>query len=1071
MVTKGIITSIDYNGNTCQVRIPFFETAGNDPISGTAIISNTPGSYNGYKVGDVVLVAFEDGQMNNPVIMGKLYLGAAKEKDDPRGAINVENIISSNSATLPADAVLTANVDKNVPNTTVPYASLSSIANGLNAATRDIGQLDRFVNNKFESVIDDANGLRTLIKQTANEILATALHKTDEGENGFGWILNTDGWKIYNTDSEHTYLKDIGIFSVDPSGVQITGTLKILDYPKINLVAYLSSNDADNKDITNTLEGSKKIPEEGESPIGWTIENPFTGRLEKYWGYTVDSITNSISINTAHSTPDYSYNYVWKLACDISYDAETVIISGKEHKRLKEVVKNITYECLKSESSYSGPNSRFRPVTDIAYEIAQGKSTNYYLQVEPYRANTISELPDFDPESEDDYEDYGEYFTAPRLKVGDCWFKLDGTNPELAGNPAKGILRQCVAINEDEESDEYGKATWEDIGGEIVANKITANYINALKIIAKKITVYKDGDDTQPILFSANGLPGEIDSNTVKIADFDVGNNTVTAGGHTTGGAYLKANTIGDSGSVLVSPGYTTTISTLNSHEFTWAFAAGGKFGVTVDGDLFANSVRITGDDSVEVHGNLYNYSSSSDGMGHTSHTADKLSSVTKLRGTGLYITNDEYSGNWGMTYGSYNPPAHIPPIDPDDFQLATWDDNARLSENFWINSRGLYSTTHLYDFGSTAATAAVTSAFPLIIGYSNKLYYYHTVDHWTPSGDDHWSYTITYFGRDAVSGLSIRHGSATSLDEHGIRKLYIDSTTKLVETTAASYNPDGGSSSGGPCVSLHYAASGSNSDGSYNVQNTTSELTISNTGVGTAATISILSEGSLYVGWPVYGTNINNNAKNLKLQGSFIGYYYAYYPFKEHNYNAFGWKDTVYANHTLHAGKGWGGVDKFIGTISISAYSFVDVPRTSGSFPIQSSHQIIGATANIVVPEWHAGDTYNYGRAVYVDGYKYNREKVTAENYTGYTYYYENGYSGHDFLFDSSNTFDSNKKYWTREEWNPKQPVIHINSSHRTGSYADPCRIYNPNGFSIVVTYVIYFANKLTNWTPPSSN
>ena len=76
MVTKGIITSIDFNGNTCKVRIPFFETAGNDPIISDAIISNTPGVYNGYKVDDVVLVAFEDGLMNNPVVIGKLYLGA-----------------------------------------------------------------------------------------------------------------------------------------------------------------------------------------------------------------------------------------------------------------------------------------------------------------------------------------------------------------------------------------------------------------------------------------------------------------------------------------------------------------------------------------------------------------------------------------------------------------------------------------------------------------------------------------------------------------------------------------------------------------------------------------------------------------------------------------------------------------------------------------------------------------------------------------------------------------------------------------------------------------------------------
>lgn len=55
MVTKGQIISVDYAGNTCEVRLPYFESAGvNDKIIATATIGNQPGMYNGYRAGDVV---------------------------------------------------------------------------------------------------------------------------------------------------------------------------------------------------------------------------------------------------------------------------------------------------------------------------------------------------------------------------------------------------------------------------------------------------------------------------------------------------------------------------------------------------------------------------------------------------------------------------------------------------------------------------------------------------------------------------------------------------------------------------------------------------------------------------------------------------------------------------------------------------------------------------------------------------------------------------------------------------------------------------------------------------------
>lgn len=176
MVTKGIIKSIDLKGNTCTVHMPFFETAGNDSIIETATVSNTPGSYNGYKVGDVVWVAFEDGSMSSPVVIGKLYLGVEAEKADPRGVLNVENSSVSKTASMPADTKLNAEIDDNVPNTTAPYGSLYSIANTLNTLNTDVHQMDRDMGNRFKQVssyIDEqGKKLESSIKQSADNITA-----------------------------------------------------------------------------------------------------------------------------------------------------------------------------------------------------------------------------------------------------------------------------------------------------------------------------------------------------------------------------------------------------------------------------------------------------------------------------------------------------------------------------------------------------------------------------------------------------------------------------------------------------------------------------------------------------------------------------------------------------------------------------------------------------------------------------------------------------------------------------------------------------------------------------------
>ena len=498
MVTKGIITSIDFNGNTCQVRIPLFESAGNDPITGTAIVSNTPGSYNGYKVGDVVLVAFEDGKMQNPVIVGKLYLGAAKEKQDPRGTINVETTTASKSASLPADAVLTANVDSNVPNTNTPFGSLASIANNLNSLNTDVNQLDRFTRNQFNSVITDVNDqgeqLRSEIKQTAENIEANVVHKHQDGtQDALGWDLTTDSWKINAQDTVNGEVKDINIVTIDRSGMSIAGDLKLNGYPKDITVRYVQ-NDSDttypdlysfkvvsfpSTFIDKTWYYGKyiKITEAGEEKYVLISKENF-----EHYAITVGitiAYSREISSDWSTETPErVDGKYIWQWTHTETYlfdknnnvwiekdDDRAVCITGARGETGTSVSECKTYYSLSNKPG--GPEANDD-------NIASG----------PPEVNKWSTSPQaFDKTLHQDYI----YWTVERRVYTD---------------PAKIV--------------------W---GTPVKASMLSADFIESLDITTKKITVLQDNtaapSDSNKILFEADGLSNE---GIVKIGGFEIQN-------------------------------------------------------------------------------------------------------------------------------------------------------------------------------------------------------------------------------------------------------------------------------------------------------------------------------------------------------------------------------------------------------------------------------------------------------------------------------------------------------------------------------------------------------------------
>lgn len=201
----------------------------------------------------------------------------------------------------------------------------------------------------------------------------------------------------------------------------------------------------------------------------------------------------------------------------------------------------VVWTCYGSVFSDDTPEKRHieysAPVKDNAYALAQGKTTNYYSPTEPVN----------------------------KIKIGDCWFDTGyvkiATNPDKKtgylgkfiistdGNipvnpdepnadryiPAKSSSTKLIKItpeNINKINIEVGTTTayetgnlkqwdggkWKDIAGELVTNKLTANYINAMDITAKKITVLDKSNNNKP-LFEADGING---AGTVKIGNFKV---------------------------------------------------------------------------------------------------------------------------------------------------------------------------------------------------------------------------------------------------------------------------------------------------------------------------------------------------------------------------------------------------------------------------------------------------------------------------------------------------------------------------------------------------------------------
>ena len=105
MLQLGEIQAI--NGNKATVRVPVFEYAGRDmPYNIESIISYQPGNLNSYKVGDVVIVGFENSHYGKGIILGKLYQGLTETQDSPRTFSYNDSLTVTGTTNLSEDTTI-----------------------------------------------------------------------------------------------------------------------------------------------------------------------------------------------------------------------------------------------------------------------------------------------------------------------------------------------------------------------------------------------------------------------------------------------------------------------------------------------------------------------------------------------------------------------------------------------------------------------------------------------------------------------------------------------------------------------------------------------------------------------------------------------------------------------------------------------------------------------------------------------------------------------------------------------------------------------------------------------------
>lgn len=489
MVTKGIIKTIDFTSNTCTVRLPLFETAGNvTEMTIPATFSITPGIYNSYKEGDVVEVAFDNGELQNPVVVGKLYLGTNKESQEYRGSANFSDLTVKNSVTLPIDTKFSVDPGNN---------TIEKIKGG---------------NNSIKSVNDIIYNIQDLNKKIVDQEIQNDglyLTKNNSGQtSGFGWSLNADSWKLTSYQPNQSPLD---IFVANKNGVTIQGDLTLVGQPTTA------------KDVYAMVEAKNYLPDEdGKYNADYVFsDNTRISAISPSYATLADINNNWYTKEKieelANSGEDQKWVNGWNddlnqpNTLDGYYLWKLTYILVKELDSENEPITNIssTSIYLLDKGNTNGPSYTLDGnIATDAYQLVQGKSTNYYSSSDPTSEQGGSysvKEGDCWFKTGDNYKEYSNFSVSDKDNYldGNYYYKYNNNYFQITKYNIDNLKDGDIIYTKDNSLYQWDGENWVDIGGELVANKVTANYINAMDITAKKIEVLDSSNNKT--IFLADG--------------------------------------------------------------------------------------------------------------------------------------------------------------------------------------------------------------------------------------------------------------------------------------------------------------------------------------------------------------------------------------------------------------------------------------------------------------------------------------------------------------------------------------------------------------------------------------